>query len=175
VSYVDPAPPTGPGAAPVTPVPTFSKVLFIIDLIFCILRIPMVLFAVLGLIALRSGQGIDMPYSETVVVLEIASSCLIVVLGIPTDILLLLRRGWALGLGYATALATLPSVGVGTYEAWIQYQNLPAGSTPAYGMGVILGGGVALGVRVLLLVLYVIALVKFGGWVRRQQAAEHGF
>lgn len=143
--------------------PTFCKVMFILDLIFCFMRLPLVLFAIPGYFALRKSGD---PMLQTVVY-EIATGAGIVVSGFAADILMLMRSRSAATLGWFCLAVTLASFGVGCWQANLQLARMVPGSPQM--IGGFVGLGLVLTVRATLLLLYAIAISKFSQWAAKRQ------
>jgi hypothetical protein len=144
--------------------PVFCRTMFIIDLVLCGLRGILVVFSLVG----YSTMGANEPLMATAIY-EILTGVVIAGVGLLANILLLCRQGWAVVLGYVTSLATVASVGVGLWQLSLMAPQ--AGGDPAQQAGFMAGAGCSLVFRLILIVLYVAALVRFSMWERRQKAS----
>ncbi len=167
-----PQPYQQPTAPPRRGIPTFSKVMFIVSLIFCLLRVPAVLMSFIGLTMIQQGQG-PVELLPTVW-FEIGSGALLAGCGILANSLMLAKIDWAVTLGYLTALAVLFSIGVGVWQSMLQL-GLQQSGTPEH-MGMTIGIVFMVGFRLVLLGLYVGALIQFAAWTQqRPQQVPQGF
>ena len=144
--------------------PIFAKVMFIIDLVFCGLRIPIVLIGIVGYGSLLQAKDPLLPTALG----EIVSGLGIALFGIAGDVLALLRKPWAVWLCCLALLSTFASLGVALWQVTIQGSNFPAGSPQR--MGFYIGVGFVLIIRLTIIALYSAALVQFANWGRRQLA-----
>jgi hypothetical protein len=141
------------------PYPTFCKVMFIMDICFCAFRLLMVPFGLLGLSMLQN-QDPNNPLLKTVV-FELSTNGAIGGLGLLAAILMLTRKKIGAVFGWLTVLSTLAGLGVALWQASIQMetQGFKPG-TPQYA-GAMVGIGLVLVLRLVLLGLYIAAIVKF--------------
>lgn len=134
--------------------PVFCMVLFILDIVFLLIRVPVFL---LGLAALLNP--VRDPIVENTGIFEVATGGLMLLAGIPANIALLLKQRLGLILAWIAVIATVGSMGVGMAQGWIVFGQVPQGSAEA--IGAVLGITIAMFVRGSLLALYVAALLKF--------------
>lgn len=153
---IPPPPRPGSGGFPV-----FAKTMFIIDLVLCVLRVPMLLLSFIGYAALQRENN---PLLITVAV-EVLTALGMVVFGVPASIAALLRKPWAVWLGWLAVAATLGSLGVGVWQGTIKMAEFAPGTPQRIGGYV--GLGIALVFRFGLVCLYAGALVQFSRWVKR--------
>lgn len=144
--------------------PTYCKVMFIIDLVFSGLQLVNVGAGIFG----QSLVPRSHPLAPTLLPDLLASSA-IVLFGISACSFLLARKDWAIALGAFDIMATLGSVTIGFWKSAIMLDALKPG-TPQYA-GSVIGGGLVLVARLVLLGLFVAALVKYSRWARRRSAA----
>lgn len=160
------------GPPPHRGIPTLSKVMFIVSLIICLLRVPLVFFAFVGLMMIQQGQG-PVELLPTVW-FEIGSGAALAGCGILANGLMLAKIDWAVKLGYLTVLAVLFSIGVGIWQAMLQV-GLQQPGTPEQA-GMMIGIVLVIGFRLTLLGLYVAALIQFAAWTQqREQQVPQGF
>lgn len=152
-----------PFLAPRAPegLPGFAKTMFIIDLIFCCLRVPMVMLAFVGYATLQQRNDPLLP----TVMGEIAAGIGIALFGIPANILALLRVRMAVWLAALSLIATSGSIAVGIWQGTFKIEEFPAGSPQR--MGAVVGMAFAIIVRVGLAGAYLGAVVQFANWVKR--------
>jgi len=155
-------------AIPVAPsFPVYCTVMFIVSLVFCVIRAILVPFSVMGLEVIPA----DHPLQATLP-FEIVGHAGMALFGIAGNGLMLARRAWAVWLGYALVFFVLFSIAVGVMQALVLVEAAPAGvNAGASGM---VGAIIMLMIRLGLLGCYVVALVKFSAWTRQQPAQETG-
>ena len=144
--------------------PVYCLVLFIMDLAFSLLRAPLVVMSVVGLYMMARGPA-DHDMSRMVAQTglgEVLTGAAIVLCGVPANIALLCKQGWAVVLAWVAVVATLGSIAVGMWQLSFMVQQFPEGS--AERIGAIMGGIFTGGFRVALLGLYAAALVVFTMW-----------
>lgn len=161
------APPTPMARQPSSGFPVFAKTMFIIDLVLCGLRVPILLMGFVGYAVLQRENSPLLP----TVAAEIVSGFAMVVFGLPASICALLRKPWAFWLGWLAVAATLASLGVGVWQGMIKVAEFAPGTPQRIGGYV--GLGVALVFRFALLCMYAGALVQFWQWVKRSSPAAH--
>jgi len=150
--------------------PAFCMVMFIVSLVFCGIRAPLVAMGFAGYFALQ--QMGNHPLMPTVA-FEIGTGLGIVVFGIPGNALLLARQSWAVLLGYLAAASVVGSIAVGIWQTSIMAEGQAADSPER--IFVLIGSGGAFVFRLVLLGLYVAALAKFSSWARQQTTGKnHG-
>lgn len=138
------------------PYPVYCAILFSVDLVFCGLRLLLLGLSIAG----WSAMAADDPLRPTAI-FEIVAGAGIVVFGIPGNLLLLLRRTFAVVLAYILVGFTVLSVLVGIWQLALTF---PMQDDPAVRIGIVLGGGFMLVVRLALLGAYTYALVVFSRW-----------
>lgn len=165
--YLAPQAPSGEAAAYwVVPMPpTFAKVMFIIDLVLCSIRLLLVLIGIVGAVGLIEQND---PLAPTVL-FELATGAGIVLFGIPGNILLLLRKPWAVALGWLALVSTVASLGVGVWQLEIILDRVPPGG-PERAVAAV-AAVVTVLARLFLIALYGAALWLFSSWAKRQTAA----
>ena len=145
--------------------PGFCKTIFIMELVFSGLRLLTVLLAIVGYAILRQQQPeSDLTFSA---VFEIASGLAMLLTGLPANILFLLRKRWAAVIGWLYVATTVGSLGIAIWQTKLHFRQFKAGSPEQIGGYV--GAGFAFTIRVVLLVLFVVALVKFSQWCPQQK------
>ena len=141
--------------------PIFCIVMFAIDLVFCFIRL---LLVGVGIVGLQAAGG-DPMVAQTGL-LEIATGAGMVVFGIPADIAMLLKQKWGLILAWVKVVATLGSVGVGLWQLSFILDQFPPGSPQR--IGGMVGGGIAVAIRLGLIAFYVAVLVRFAKWSQQR-------
>jgi hypothetical protein len=142
--------------------PVFAKVMFIFDLVVSGLRAPVVLFSVIGYQQLVNAQSPLVPAA----VAEIASGAILVLLGVAANVLLLLRKPWAVLLGYLLLLAALGSLAIGFWQLFYRWDELPPGSPER--IGFVIGAGFTVCLRLGVMGVYFAALWQFAAWSKSQ-------
>ena len=135
--------------------------MLIIDMVLCALRALFVLFSAASYQVLPA----DNPLATTVL-WEIAAGAGIVVFGLSGDLLLLLKKPWAMGLAWLSVLSTLGATAVGVWALSLLAEPM-AGNDQAKQIGFWVGGGITLLVRLGILVVFVAALVVYSKWARQ--------
>ncbi|MCA9035851.1 MAG: hypothetical protein KDA91_12015 [Planctomycetaceae bacterium] len=132
----------------------FAKGMVIASLVFCCLRIPLLVLSCLGLVMLlrEDPNNPIMKY----VALEIGSAAGMAIFGVTGNILLLMGKRLGILFGWLLAACTVGSLIVGVLESDLQFQQFAPGSPERTGAWI--GLGVVLAFRVSLLVMYVVAL-----------------
>jgi hypothetical protein len=157
-----------PWGAPSAPssLPTFVKVVAIMDLVLCVIRLLLALLGIAGYMVLKQQNS---PMAGAAVA-EIATGFGISFFGIPAASLILIRKPWAAALLAICVLFTLASIGVGLWQVTIQLSlqgaQFPPGSPQR--IGFFIGAGGVTVFRLAVLALYVAAVCQFVIWSRRQ-------
>lgn len=155
--YLGQTPSMYPPPAPRRGLPVLCLAVFIMDLVFCVIRVPLVGFGIVGL-----QMAPNDPMVVQTGIFEVLAGVGIVVCGIPGNIAMLAKQKWGVVLGWATVAATIASVCVGLWQmTFFLEQHAPG--TLEY-VGAIMGGVIVLGLRLSLLGLYVAALLWFARW-----------
>lgn len=145
--------------------PVVCLVLFIVDLVLCVLRFPVAGFSAIGLAVLEY----DDPLRPSAY-LEIATGLGIAVSGTAAAIGLLCKKRWGVTLGFLAAVLTVASIFVAIYQLSLSYvpaQNSAPEETGRV-VGFFVGASCSVVFRVLLLGAYVFALVKFMQWIEQR-------
>jgi hypothetical protein len=129
----------------------------IVDLVFSVLRMPLVGMGILGLMAAGS-----VPLIAQTGAFEVGTGVVIVLFGILANIALLYKQRWGLMLAWVKVVAGLGSVAVGWWQLSLMLGQFPEGSPQR--VGAIIGGGFVGVLRIGLLGLYAAALVAFAKW-----------
>lgn len=140
--------------------PVFARVMFIVSLVFCCLRMLMVPLSILGY---ASGAAAEM---GTSVLFEIITGIGIAVFGVLGNGLLLARKPIGVTFGWLLVLSVLGSLAVGLWQAFMLWSDMEPG-TPEF-IGIVIGLVFTLAIRVSLLIAYIAALMMFGKWLRAQ-------
>lgn len=140
--------------------PVFAKVMFIFDLVVSILRAPLVPLSAIGYLELAKTQDPLLP----TVAAEIVSGAILVLLGVATNVLLLLRKAWAVALGYFLLLATCGSLAVGFWQLSYRWEDFLPGSPER--IGAVIGAGFTICLRLGVMAAYFVALRQFATWAK---------
>lgn len=140
-----------------SPLPTFVKVVAIIDLVFCGIRLLLVPLSIYGMTIIDPGD----PLYPTAV-FEVLTLLGISLFGIPGNALILMGKPIGILLVALAIVATIGSIGVGFWQLPIMLDEFPQGSPERTG-GVIGGVVVAL-IRVGIIMMVGFALMQFKAW-----------
>jgi hypothetical protein len=157
--------PWGPSTGYPPDVPGFCTVMFIVSLIFCLLRAAIVALGFIGMGMLKA----DDPALKTAV-LEIGSGLGMVLCGVPGNALLLFKNQVGFYLGWGLIAFTIANMLSAIATIMVSGGNIGGGPPPPAGMenahlvGMIIGGSCSLIIRCSILVAYAAALLKFQGW-----------
>jgi hypothetical protein len=149
-----------PFAPAVPKPPVFSQVMFVVSLLFSLLRIPAALLSAYAVFAVNLNNApmqLTGPY-------ELATSAGIVLFGLAANILLLMRKDIGIPLAWCLVAFVVMSLGVAVWQLSLMMQTAPEGSPERVGMMV--GAGFVMMVRLALLALYIAAVVTFARWKR---------
>lgn len=144
---------------PLRPYPLICRVAFSIDLLLLVVR---GIATAACCVVVLSMSGKEAHYVAALG--EAATGILMVAWGFPAAIGMLLGKRWGAWLAWGKVVASLSSVGV---AAWlliylVQLRFIPG--TPEF-VGAIIGCVITVGFRLLLLILYAWAVVRFSRWV----------
>ncbi len=144
--------------------PVFPMVMFILSLVFTVLRVPLVLFGFVALTALA-----DIPPSLMATVpFELGSGSAIVVFGLAANILLLMKKNIGVPLGWCLVASVVFSLAVGLWQGGLQAGEFEAGSPEQ--IGAFIGLGFVTVLRIVILAMYITALVWIGRWFNEASA-----
>ncbi len=161
--YATPTQEESPGQMmPEGPIPGFSKVMFIIAIVFCSFRLLFVLLAIPGYAILKQ-QG-D-PRIDTVL-FEIGAGISMVLFGLPANVLMLCKNKMGIVLGYLYVLGVCGSLCVGLWQVSFVVDTFPEGSPER--MGAMIGGIIVTGFRLTLVGIYVAAIMSFSRWQQQR-------
>jgi hypothetical protein len=155
----------GPPAGYTPDVPGFCTVMFIVSLIFCLLRAAIVALGFIGMGVLKA----DDPAMKTAV-LEIGTGLGMVLCGVPGNALLLFKNQVGFYLGWGLIAFTIANMFSGIATILFSGGNIGGGAPPPPGMenaqlvGMIIGGSISIIIRGSILVAYAAALLKFQSW-----------
>ena len=161
---------SGPSAEPGRQsMPGFCKTIFIIELVFCVIRLGLVSF---GIYSFQDMANLPAPLEQTVIY-EIATGAGIAVFGIVGMGLLLARVNLGVVFGFLDAASTVASVIVGWWQlSFVAEQFAPDAPQT---MGIYIGGGITTVIRLAIAVLLVVALVKYAAWKGRMRPVTKSF
>lgn len=140
--------------------PVFAKVMFIFDLVVSGLRAPLVMLSVIGYQQLAQAQS---PLVAAVAA-EIVTGASLVLLGLAANVFLLLRKPWAVVLGYLLLLSACGSLAVGIWESILAWEDFPPSSPER--IGGLIGGGFTICFRLGMMAVYFAALRQFATWAK---------
>ena len=168
--YASPVlPPTvRPWQSPENKRPTLCTVMFIIDLIFCAIRVPLVFIGFWGIRMVEAGQlKLNIPLE--LLWWEVYTGVGIVIFGLLANILLLNNKRIGVLFGFIAIMAALASLVVGLAEmSAVVEVGAKAAEESARQAGAVIGLVFRLGINV----LYLVALLKFSAWhASRAQAS----
>ena len=139
----------------------FNKGWIITDLVFCVLRVPLVLLGIVGMISLGAGSPLI-----PAVVAEVLSGLGICLFGIVGNTLLLMRKPAGVPLAWLALLSVLLSVLVGIWQLSIQMAPV---TDNAHRLGMMIGAAFVFVLRVGLNVVYAAVVVRVKNNLATQQ------
>lgn len=154
--------------------PTFVTVMAIIDLIFCGLRVPLLIFSVIGVMTMLSNPQMQSLLGLTF--LSLGAEALTAVCGLAAGIGMLMKKPWATIPGWVAAVCCVISLGcnifttLGTLD--LQLSQIGGPSRDAARVGAFVGLAATVLFRLVLLGCYVAALLMFTKWIARHRTAE---
>ncbi len=147
--------------------PLYCKVMFVVSLLFCFFRSVIVAIGFVGMGMLPADDP-----AMKIGFLEIGTGLGMVLCGVPGNALLLARKqigiyfGWGLAAFTVSSITTgialmavshdVPAVGGSAADPGIQHAEL---------IGMVIGGGLSISLRVGILVAYAVALIRFQNWI----------
>ena len=146
--------------------PTFCLVMFILGLVFAVLRVPLVIMGAFTWFALQPNAENQALFTS--VPFEVLTGAAISLFGIPGNIGMLLKQRWGVVLGFLTVAASLASLGVALWQLSLMFQVT---DDPAERAGFVGGAAVTLLIRITIIGLYALAILKLSQWLRSQQPA----
>jgi len=150
-------------------------VVAIIDIIFCTFRGAGLLLSVAS-VAVQQRQGLQNPAGEYLA-FEVATGAAVVLFGLLANAGMLFKAGWAVIPGYLAVASTVASCAVGVWTALTmaphvmeQAAGIEGGGPPPQVLGTIMIVTAVLTTlaRLAILVVYVVALVKYARWFARR-------
>ena len=159
----------GRSGPPDTPIPLFCKAVFVVDLVFCLLRLPLAGLSLLGFHMIRQGDP-QSPLLDTVW-LELLCHGGIFLCGTVGYPLLLARRAWGMHVIGVLLVFVLAAAVLVLWQATLTMNGVE--QDPAYRVGMWLGIAFRCGIGLLV----VGALVNYRVWYRSTptQALAHTF
>src|SRR5579862_7534664 len=134
-------------------VPLFCKVVFIGDALFCTVRLIFVLVTVFSFLVTRDVMG---GAERMTAPFEIVTGLAIVLCGLTANLLMLVKKSWAVGLGYLLLVVTLASIGVELWKGFAQLTGI-GGGDPAKLMASWIFAAVSAVFRSIVLIAYATA------------------
>ncbi|MGI8981001.1 MAG: hypothetical protein ACR2FY_17370 [Pirellulaceae bacterium] len=146
--------------------PGFCKAMFIVSLVFCFLRAAIVALGFVGMGMLPADDpAMKMAY------FEIGTGLGMVLCGVPGNALLLAKNQIGVFLGWGLVAFTVGSILTGLATVFMMGNNPaamgpppPPGAENAQFIGMMIGGAIAVLVRVGIIVAYGAALIQFQNW-----------
>jgi len=135
------------------PLPGFVKTVTIIDMVLATLRGIAIPLAIIGLMTIPD----DDPLTPTIL-FEVVGHLGLFTAGLVAGIGILRKSIIGLYAGYANVAITLFTFAIGIWQVTIKADGFV---TPPEKMAAILGGGIAILFRFAILVVYIVALMKF--------------
>ena len=129
----------------------FVLTIVIMDLVFCVLRVVIGLFGLVGYAVIPEGN----PLRPTII-FEVITAEGIGVFGILANTFILLKKRIGIPLSAICILFTVLNMLVG---AWQGYLQVPADMGTPEGIGFVVGAVVVMAIRLALLILYVMAIL----------------
>ncbi|MCY2962362.1 MAG: hypothetical protein NT069_01705 [Planctomycetota bacterium] len=154
--------------------PVFVLVMMILDILFSLGRV-LTAFANFSLVFVAQQR----PQFQSLVGISVACGILDVLLfllGLPAAIGILMKAPWGRALGWVAMAVTALSIPITAYSGFLAIPiNMQGAIAAGADRGAIQGAavvGVMIGaaIRVVILVLYIIALVEFGKWLAARPA-----
>jgi len=154
--------------------PTFVTVMSIIDLIFCGLRLPLLIVSVLGILAMLSDPQMQSMLGLTV--LSFVAEALIAVCGLAAGIGMLTKKPWATIPGWVAVICCVISIGSNIYTTQrtidLRFAQIQGPGADAARMGATAGLAGTVLFRLALLGCYVAALKVFTNWIGKNRPEE---
>lgn len=148
----------------VEPRPTICVEVFVVSLIFCLLRLPTVLFGLMMLLQPQPPDAVANPLQPTLP-LEVLTGGAIVLFGLVANIALLLKQRWGVPIGYLTAVGSLANMGVALWQLTLLSPKID--DPVLFGVGIGMATITAI-LRLTIVGLYVWAIAHYGRWLARQ-------
>ncbi len=154
--------------------PVFVLVMMILDILFSLGRV-LTAFANFSLVLVAQQQ----PKFQSLVGISVACGVLDVLLfllGLPAAIGILMKAPWGKTLGWVAVAVTGLSIPITAYSGYLAIPiNMQGAIAAGADTNVIQGAAVVgvligVGIRLLILVLYIVALVQFGKWLAARPA-----
>lgn len=164
-SYAEFAP-AGPAHAKM---PGFCLAMFVVSLIFCVLRIPVVALGAIGWMQIAAGRVEPSPVLASVP-FEVLSGAAIVLFGLIGNTAMLLKQRWGIVVGYLTVFSSVCSMGVAVWQLSYLFQDTAGLPQQA---GVVSGGAFTLLIRIAIVGLYAAAIMTFSKWLASRPAAAY--
>ena len=148
-------------------VPGFCKVMFIVSLVFCFLRAIIVALGFVGMGMLpKDDPAMKMAF------FEIGTGLGMVLCGVPGNALLLAKNQIGVFLGWGLVAFTVGSILTGIITVFMMAGNpagpkAPPGAETAQFVGMMIGGGISVLIRVGIIAAYGAALIQFQNWYSR--------
>lgn len=146
--------------------PVFVVVMMVISIVFCVIRLLLVLFGAGTLVAGFVAAPTAMTYSEVVI------NFIAAVAGIVAGGLILARRESGIPLAWTHVASILISIGISVFQAFQNFNavgaNMPDGpelSLLAMRVGFVIRAGEVI-LRLVIISLYISAVTKFNRWLR---------
>lgn len=151
-----------PGAE-TKPFPGYCTVVFIMSIVFCCIRLLLVLLGIAGLVMIMNNpQAVEGGVTVTTAILEVASGAGMVFFGIVGNALMLAKKRLGFVFGWLLVVSVLGNIGSGLLQIGGLFEQFEPG-TPEF-VGGIIGLVGVLAIRLFILGAYVYGLVLFKKW-----------
>jgi hypothetical protein len=150
--------------------PGFTTFVAIVNLVFSLLRVPLVGFSIFGYANMR----MDNPLAQSVVA-EIFTGSGVAVFLFIASLLLLLKVRAAVPFAWVAVVAVFSNIGVAVWQSFLIAEGF---KSPEERIGAVVGSGVVIVVRLVLLGLFMMAIVLAQGYFRsksRSPSVGQGF
>ena len=162
----------GPASASL---PTFVVVMMVLAIIFSVLRF---LAGVVGMVGMASGA---VEHITSSMYMEVGVNFISATLGVVAGFLILFKKPAGVMFAWTYVVAIVASLGVAVIQAFEVTSRMPArmAADPqmaaGFKAGMVLGSGIVLIVRLMLLALFIAAVVKYARWLESRRRATDGF
>ena len=140
--------------------------MFIISLVFVLLRIVAVLLGIVGVVAVLNGAKIEINMIQAVV--EIGSGAAMVLFGLLGNGLMLAKKRTGYLFGWLLVFSVLVNIGTGLFGIGDLFNQFQPGSPEL--IAALVTAGFFILIRFGLLAAYIAALLQFKKWIDRNEA-----
>ncbi len=156
----------GAGGTAQRSLPVFVVVMMVISIVLCVIRLLLALAGVGALVAGLVNVPTAMMYSE------VAINFIAAITGIVAGGLILAKRGSGIPLAWIHVASILISIGISVFQAFEKFNAVGANMPdvpemlPAMRVGFVIGAGLVVIFRLVIISLYISAVTKFSRWLR---------